>query len=110
MLPTVKDASNCAKSIYLEKDASNRQIEMLPTIKDASDGVRKKNSQRRGADSAAPPPPPPLFYSLTTYANEIKFGTVIVHYIINNLVKKIGLSRVNFCWRQQNNLYIRYFL
>ena len=31
--------------------------------------------------------PPPLFYSLTTYANEIKFGTVIVHYIINNLVK-----------------------
>ena len=41
--------------------------------------------------------PPPLFYSLTTYANEIKFGTVIVHYIINNLVKKNGLSRVNFC-------------
>ena len=47
MLPTVKGASNCQKSIYLEKDASNRQIEMLPTIKDASDGVRKKNSQRR---------------------------------------------------------------
>ena len=47
MLPTVKDASNCQKSIYLEKDASNRQIEMLPTIKDASDGVRKKNSRSR---------------------------------------------------------------
>ena len=46
MLPTVKGASNCQKSIYLEKDASNRQIEMLPTIKDASDGVRKKNSRR----------------------------------------------------------------
>ena len=37
------------------------------------------------------------FDSLTTYANEIKFDTDIVHYIINNLVKKIGLSRVNFC-------------
>ena len=46
MLPTVKGASNCQKSIYLEKDASNRQIEMLPPIKDASDGVRKKNSRR----------------------------------------------------------------
>ena len=33
--------------MYREKDASNRQIEMHPTIKDASDGVRKKNSQSR---------------------------------------------------------------
>ena len=47
MLPTVEDASNCQKPIHREKDASNRQIEMLPTIKDASDGVRKKNSQRQ---------------------------------------------------------------
>ena len=38
----------------------------------------------------------PLFYPLTTYANEIKFGTVIIHYIINNLVKKIDLLRVDF--------------
>ena len=42
-----------------------------------------------------------LWSGVEAYANEIKFGTVLVHYIINNLVKKIGLSRDNL--REESN-------
>ena len=51
--------------------------------------------------------PRPVFYSLTTYENEIKFGTVIVHYIINNLVKKLA-CHVSIFADVRNNLYIRW--
>ena len=51
-----------------------------------------------GVEADYPPPPPPLLFLKPLMQMKKKlFGTVIVHYITNNLVKKIGLSRVNFC-------------
>ena len=70
---------------------------LLSSFNHIRGGLLLSGVEEGGGGGGAAEDSAPSFISLTTYANEVKFGTVIIYYIRNNLVKKIGLSRVNFC-------------